>query len=67
VANKVETALSDGSFYFEEVSLEQDSGYEDGQDVSSLSITNSLCSEEEFFWHDQDSEKSEDEIGCEEG
>jgi hypothetical protein len=47
VAEKVDTALSDGSFYFEEVFLEQDSEYEDGQDVSSLSRANSLCSEED--------------------
>jgi hypothetical protein len=46
VAEKVDTALSDGSFYFE-VFLEQDSEYEDGQDVSSLSRANSLCSEED--------------------
>ena len=49
MAKKVETALSDGSFYFEEVFPESDSGYEDGQDVSSFSITNSLCSEEDFL------------------
>jgi len=66
VAKKVGTALRNGSFDYEEVFLEQDSEYEDGQDFSSLSRTNSLCSEE-GLWHCQESEKSEYEAGSEKG
>jgi hypothetical protein len=64
-ARKVETALIDGSSDFEEIFLEQDSEYEEGQDVSSLLRTNSLCSDEDF-WHSQESKKSEDEAASEE-